>query len=104
MGIWDIDHIREECVMENSPELFDDFCLAVIIVSPIYLVLRFNLWGILAGSISVWVVGIIAGMALIPYRGDSVTDTMWILFGWLGGLMYASLIYGLKKLFLYIKN
>lgn len=34
--------------------------------------------------------------------GTSMLDLIWLLFGWIAGLVYCLLIYGLKRLVLYL--
>ena len=84
-----------------SPDATDDFLSVLMVAAPIYLVLRLNLWGIVLGGGFSWILGIVAGMLLYPYRGSNILDGLWIFLGLPFCLVYSGLIYGIKKLCLW---
>ncbi len=83
-------------------KFFDVFELVLMITVPVYLVVRFNVWGILLGGGFSWILGILAGMLLATYRGGNIGDGIWIFFGLPFCLLYSVLIYGLKRLYLWV--
>jgi hypothetical protein len=83
-----------------SPQAADTICLLVAVIVPIPLILRWNLLGVFLGTLVVWSSLFLAGILLSkldPERGVSVLDGVWLLFGWIGGLMYCVPIYGVKR-------
>ncbi|MFL6230191.1 MAG: hypothetical protein ACJ741_15575 [Pyrinomonadaceae bacterium] len=81
---------------------FIDIILTLIaFVVPAYLVVRFNLIGVLVGALIFWLTLIIAGevlSALDPERGR-LLDAVWLRAGYLASLIYCALIYGAKQLY-----
>ena len=83
----------------------DRILLIVALVVPILCVARWNLRGAIVGALFFWVVLVIAGWILSRLdtdRGTTVGDTVWLLFGWFGGLLYCLPIYGIKRLYLFL--
>ena len=77
----------------------DTLCLIAALVLPIILVLRWNRVGIVLGTLAAWGALVLAGYLLSafdPTRGASVLDGVWLLFGWIAGLIYSVIIYGIK--------
>jgi hypothetical protein len=69
--------------------------LVVAIVSPVLFVLRWERWGVLLGAAFAWLILIVAGdalSALDPSRDAALTDSIWVLFGWVATLAYSSLV------------
>ncbi|MGM0489323.1 MAG: hypothetical protein ACQESR_21505, partial [Planctomycetota bacterium] len=59
------------------------------------------------GAIWHWVILIAAGKYLQiadPQRDARILDSVWLLFGWIQGLGYCALIYGVYRAGLYAKN
>lgn len=64
-------------------------------VSPIPFVLRWQRWGVLFGAAFAWLVLIVAGdvvSALDPAREGALSDSIWVLFGWIATLAYSLLV------------
>jgi hypothetical protein len=84
-----------------TPQAVDRLCLLVAVILPIPLVLRYNLIGVVLGTLVVWGSLFVAGLllsALDPTRDAGILDGIWLLFGWLGGLMYCLPIYAVKRI------
>lgn len=61
--------------------------------------------GIIIGGLIFWVIGIAIGMLLSqldPQREGGLVDSIFLITGWLGGLIYASLIFVLRQSFLFL--
>jgi hypothetical protein len=74
-----------------SPQAVDNVCCIVAAALPILLVLRWNLLGVALGALVVWGTLIGAGMllsALDPRREAGLLDAIWLMFGWIFGLIY----------------
>ena len=85
----------------------DRILLIIALVVPILCVARWNLRGVLVGALFFWVVLMLAGSILArldPERGASVGDGVWLLFGWLAGLLYCLPLYGLKRFILFLRS
>lgn len=90
-----------------SLHLIDTCVLIIASLVAFYFVMRFDLKGVFIGAISLWIILLIEGYvisALDPKREGALVDTVWLLFGWAGGLLYCFLIYGLKKLYVYFRK
>lgn len=92
--------------VENSsmtPQTADTICLLIAAIVPIPLVLRWNWVGVALGTVVVWGSLALAGFllsALVPEREGAILDSIWLLFGWIGGLIYCAPIYLAKRLVL----
>ncbi|HPF41734.1 MAG TPA: hypothetical protein P5081_23505 [Phycisphaerae bacterium] len=83
-------------------QLVDWAALLLAATAPVLTVRRFGGIGIVVGGLAVWVILGAVGPALSaldPRRDTAVLDSIWVLGGWLGGLIYASMIYALLKAF-----
>jgi hypothetical protein len=81
--------------------IIDIVLLLIAFAVPAYLVVRFNLIGVLVGALIFWLTLIIAGevlSALDSERGR-LLDAVWLRAGWLASLIYCALIYGVKQLY-----
>jgi hypothetical protein len=81
-----------------TPHRLDDIILAVAIILPVWLVLRWDYRSIFVGAAFVWAMLILAGRLLnatVPDRGFNL-DTLWILVGWLPCLVSCALLYAVK--------
>jgi hypothetical protein len=76
--------------------LLDSILLIFAIGAPVYCVLRLNLFGVFVGGFVQWATLIFAGVVLTAHRGSSILDGIWIMFGWMVGLFYCSLIFAVK--------
>ena len=100
-AIMDADSIRLAHIVDHA-------CLAVAYVLPVITVLRWNLIGVVIGTLVVWGSLAVAGpliSQLDPSRlegGTAMLDVIWLLAGWIAGLLYCLLIYGSKRLVLYL--
>lgn len=86
---------------------FDCAVLGLLLLIPIFLVWRWNRWGVLIGTLLIWWGGVMEGWllnALDPNHHTTVADGAWLLFGWLGGLIYCYLIAGLKALAIHARR
>jgi len=86
--------------------LADKACLLIALLAPPLLVFRFNRLGIILGALTVWASLLLASFLLgildPPSRNSWTTffDLVWIATGWLVGLLYCLIFYGLKLLYL----
>jgi hypothetical protein len=65
--------------------------VAVALVAPIALMWRGRPVGLLLGVVTVWLVGVLDGVSLNrldPAREPMWLDALWLLGGWLVGLLY----------------
>jgi hypothetical protein len=79
-----------------APATADSVCLFVAYIIPIPLVLALGGRGVFVGAVIVWVTLYLAGALLSeldPNRQSSILDGVWLLFGWVGGLLYCGLLY-----------
>lgn len=84
-----------------SPQTVDATCLVVAAALPIPLILRWNWRGVVCGTLVVWGSLVAAGAllsALDHSRQGGVLDGIWLLFGWIGGLLYCMPIYAMKRI------
>lgn len=68
----------------------------IAILLPIFLVWRYRAKGVVFGALAVWVtLGMVGALlsALDPQRDAALLDSIWLLFGWIAGLIYCVLIY-----------
>jgi hypothetical protein len=83
----------------------DHICITVAFILPMLLVLRWNLWGVLYGTIVFWGSLVVAGQLLSRLdegRDAALLYHVWILFGWIAGLSYCVAIYAVKRLAFWI--
>jgi predicted membrane channel-forming protein YqfA (hemolysin III family) len=88
-----------------TPHAVDIICLLVAALVPIPLILRWNRLGLALGTIVIWGSLAVAGIllsALDPRREADMLDAVWLLFGWLGGLVYCLPIYLIKRFVLWL--
>ena len=79
----------------------DTIFVLIACALPVYSVVRLNAVGIIFGALAFWIALIVSGLvlsALDPSR-SRLLDSLWLWTGWLAGLIYCALIYGLKKLY-----
>jgi uncharacterized membrane protein SpoIIM required for sporulation len=70
--------------------------MIILILIPIYFVIRLNLMGIIVGSFFVWLILILNGMVLNyldPHREGGINDGLSLIFGGIEGLLYCGAIY-----------
>jgi hypothetical protein len=87
-----------------TPHLADQICLWSAAIIPILLIARFRVLGVFAGALFVWFALYLAGVwvqSLDPKRDAAMLDSLWLLFGWIGGLIYCLPIFGLRELLWY---
>ena len=84
----------------------DNLCVAAAFLLPVVTVLYWNRIGVILGALIHWWSLAMAGLLIttLDYRGGlTVTlDLIWFLFGWIQGLGYSLLIYGMKCLGLFL--
>lgn len=90
-----------------SPHLIDQIGMALALIVPAYVVLRFPRWQttVLLGALSFWLILVAVGQLLAvldPNRDARMLDAIWLLVGWIPGLTYAWLLYGIRLCFLRI--
>ena len=75
--------------------VFDIVVLGMTLAVPIYAVLKFNLKGIIVGSIYLWLMLIAEGDILSTYDRERgrIVDYFWQYTGWIVGLVYCTVIY-----------
>jgi hypothetical protein len=81
--------------------LIDKVGLVALLGIPAGIVLGLRPYGILLGALSFWWLGLLIGWLLSeldPNRNGSLIDAIFLVTGWLAGLAYALLVFGLKKL------
>jgi hypothetical protein len=91
----------------RSVHFWDLFCLFLMFLLPLVFVLRWNLIGVVAGAILFWGIGVAAGriaQALDPRRDVAMLDSVWVIFGLAGGLLYCVPIYLLKLLVRWLRR
>jgi hypothetical protein len=101
---WSIATKLENGDLTMLAHIFDLLVMLTLILFPIFLVIKFNLKGIFAGTLFVWFLLIISGIVLNyldPSREGAINDFFSLTTGWLFGLMYCGAIYLIK--FLMIK-
>ena len=87
-------------------QIVDTFFLVLAFMVPIFCVVRWNLKGAFIGAAFFWAILLLSGFIIAAFdaeRGSSVVDGAWLVLGWLAGLIYSFLIYGLKRLYLYFR-
>ena len=90
-----------------TPHLADQICLWAAVIIPVPLIIAFRWIGVALGTVVVWVSLVVAGVwisSLDPKRDASMLDSIWLLFGWLGGLLYCLPIFGLRELVAYVSR
>jgi hypothetical protein len=83
----------------------DAICIYLSAIIPIVLIFVFRWRGFIYGVLTVWIMGIIAGYLLSgfdPDRGGSVRDTVWLLGGWIGGILYCLPLLGIRELLFWV--
>lgn len=83
-----------------SPTVVDQTCLWIAALAPIPLIIWRRWIGFVLGALVVWATLIIAGILLSqldPQRDGGMLDTVWLLFGWIGGAMYCLPILGVRE-------
>jgi CDP-diglyceride synthetase len=90
-------------------QIIDHLCVVIAFIIPAYVVLRSPHWmsTIPLGAVIFWLTLIITGYLLSafdPERSTAVLDTIWRFFGWLAGLLYASSLYALRRLFVVLRH
>lgn len=76
--------------------LVDWLSLVIAIVAPIVLIWRLKAFGVVLGTLVPWGSLFLAGILisrLDPEREAGMLDAVWILFGWIPGLIYSSILY-----------
>ena len=92
-----------------SPQTVDQFCLWFSVLAPACVVLPFRraLLTVPLGAVSPWVTLWVCGHLLAdldPEREGGIGDSIWLLFGWLPSLLYALALYGLRRLFVFLRR
>jgi CDP-diglyceride synthetase len=87
--------------MSISPQLVDYGGMALALIVPAYIVLRFPRWQVtvLLGTIAFWLITVEQGYLLAmldPSRDAAMVDSIWLFIGWIPGLAYSWLLYGVR--------
>ncbi len=85
----------------RGAHFWDVLCLLLMLLLPLVFVLRWNLAGMVAGAILFWGIGVLAGriaQSLNPGRDAALLDGIWLMFGFVAGLLYCVPIYFVKLL------
>lgn len=85
----------------DLPHFIDYVGGALALIVPAYIVLRFPRWQttVLLGTIAFWLITVGLGYllsALDPSRDAAMLDTLWFLIGWIPGVFYSWLLYGIR--------
>ena len=84
-----------------TPHLADEICLWTAIIVPLPLIIAFRWVGVALGTVAAWGILNLAGIwisSLDPTRDSALLDIVWLLFGWVGGLLYCLAIFGVREL------
>ena len=84
-----------------TAQTVDTLFLVLTGILPVLLIIRWRFKGALLGAAAVWILGIVSGVmlsALDPKRDMAMLDSIWLLFGWIGGLLYCMPIWGILKM------
>jgi hypothetical protein len=84
-----------------TPHLADQICVSTAIIVPLPLIIAYRWIGVAIGTIAVWGILNLAGIwisSLDPKRDGGLLDIVWLLFGWVGGLLYCLPIFGVREL------
>lgn len=87
--------------------LVDWTFMIILVLIPIYLVIQFNLMGIIVGSLFVWLMLILSGMVLNyidPHRVGGIIDSLSLIFGGFEGLLYCGAIYLVRLMIITFKK
>jgi len=82
-------------------DVLDKFILLLTVGMPWLFVHRWRWLGVFLGTIWVWASLFIAGMMLHNLdstRNAAILDHLWMFFGWLVGLVYSGVIFGILGL------
>jgi len=85
----------------SNTQLVDFFGLLIALGLPAYVVLRFPWWFITIPVaafifwVAIWGTGVLLN-DLIPERDNAILDVIWVWFGWIAGLVYAMVLFGLR--------
>jgi hypothetical protein len=88
-----------------TAHLADQICLWAAFIVPIPLIGAYRWIGVALGTVAVWGILLLAGVwisSLDPKRDAAMLDSIWLLFGWIGGLLYCLPIFGLRELVAYL--
>jgi hypothetical protein len=89
-------------------QMVDKICLAVAFVLPILVVIRWNWYGVVLGTLIHWGTLFVAGELISEIapgsRGDchGMLDILWLLGGWVSGVVYCLVIFAIKCLVLFL--
>ncbi len=89
-------------------QIIDKACVVIALILPLLIVLRWNLWGIIPGTLIFWGSVYIAGPLISELDSDrlqggtAMLDVIWSAFGWLPAIVHCFLIYGMKCVFLFL--
>ena len=92
-----------------STQIVDHVCLALAVIAPAYIVLRFRRWifTVPLGAVICWFTLVICGHLLAvldPEREGGMLDSIWLIFGWIPSLLYAVSLYASRSLFLFLRS
>ncbi len=79
---------------QEAATFIDRTCIVLMIIVPIWAVIRFRVFGIIAGALIMWMSGL-SGIWLISIldpSGNTLAGAIWFLFGWIACLGYSALL------------
>jgi hypothetical protein len=93
--------------MSLSPELVDHGGMALALLVPAIIVLGFARWQVTGplGVFSFWAITVEQGHLLAqldPTRDAAMLDSIWFFIGWIPGVAYCWLLYGIRRCFLWV--
>jgi membrane protein YqaA with SNARE-associated domain len=74
---------------------------------PVWLIIRMRWIGLLLGVLSHWWIGIATGVILSeldPQREGAMLDVIWLVGGWIAGLIYCLPIFGIRELVAWVSG
>lgn len=84
-----------------TPHQVDILCLSIAAIVPVVLIAWLRWIGVVLGVLVVWGTLVVAGFwlwVLDPQRQGALGDSFWLLFGWIGGLLYCLPVFAVREL------
>lgn len=85
----------------NAAQWADIAGLILMLGVPVWLIIRLRWVGLILGILAHWWIGVAIGAVLSeldPQREGAMLDLIWLVGGWIAGLIYCLPIFGLREL------